>query len=216
MIGYIYITYCPKDRIYIGQRRKNKFDKSYIGSGKIIKDMMKKYDKYKDFKCEILYECNTVDELNSKEIEMIQKYKSLYKDKCINILRGGQIHTEKGMFPKTDINYYSIHPVPRGDFKNYCKRFNLDYDNFDEFHVANRLSNKNKLYVYKPKVNEKPIRNKNKEKPIEYWSENSVSNKIFKRYCQRNNLNYGDFEKIYHKNSDSEPNRKLYYFISKR
>ncbi len=215
MIGYVYITYCPNNRVYIGQRRKNKFDKSYIGSGRIIKDMMKKYDKYKDFKCEILYECDSVDELNIKEIEMISKYKSLYKEKCINILRGGQIHTEKGMFRQTDINYYSTHPVPRGDFKKYCERNNLNYNDFDEFHIASRLSNKNKLYIYKPKLNENPIRNKNREKPINYWEDNPISSKIFRKYCKRNNLNYDDFIKIYYKNSDSEPNRKLYYFIPK-
>ena len=214
MIGYVYITYCPNGRVYIGQRRKSKFDKSYIGSGKILKDMMKKYDKYNDFKCEILHECNTLEELDEKEIYEIKRHREIYGDKCINILRGGQIHTEVGMFLATTIEYYETHPVNRDDFKKYCTRTKINFDDFDEFHVANRIKNRTRLYVYKRKKEDVPIR-VGREKDVKYWETHYTNKKVFKKYCKRNGYKFEYFELVYVKNHPTETKRRLYYFFLK-
>lgn len=67
MYGYIYkITNLITDKIYIGQHIGEEFDKKYFGSGKLLKDAIKKYSK-KNFKKEILEFCQTEEELNERE-----------------------------------------------------------------------------------------------------------------------------------------------------
>jgi group I intron endonuclease len=73
-------------KIYIGQDTNN--DPSYIGSGKIIKEAIKKYGK-SNFTKEILEECETVDLLNEREIYWISVFNSTDREIGYNILNGG-------------------------------------------------------------------------------------------------------------------------------
>ncbi len=73
-------------KIYIGQDTKN--DPNYLGSGKIIKEAIKKYGK-KNFTKEIIEICNNQDELNSSEIYWIDKLESRNNEIGYNILSGG-------------------------------------------------------------------------------------------------------------------------------
>ena len=87
---YIYKTICLiNNKIYIGQCTKNKNkSKNYFGSGYILLKAINKYGA-NNFKKEILCECNTIEELNEKELDYIQKYDSTNKNIGYNIRAGG-------------------------------------------------------------------------------------------------------------------------------
>jgi uncharacterized protein (UPF0297 family) len=70
------------NKIYIGQDKNN--DPTYLGSGNLIKKAIKKYGKEKFIK-EILYICNTIEELNEKERFYINEYNSINKEIGYNI-----------------------------------------------------------------------------------------------------------------------------------
>lgn len=76
MYGYIYKTTNLKNtKIYIGKHKSNSFDFNYYGSGKIIRSAFKKYGK-DSFKVELLEECESLEELNTKERYWISKLDS--------------------------------------------------------------------------------------------------------------------------------------------
>lgn len=91
MYGYIYKTTCLENNlIYVGQKKSSKYlGQRYLGSGKILKQAIKKYGREK-FKVELLEECNTFEELNQREIYWIEKFKSTEKEIGYNITTGGQ------------------------------------------------------------------------------------------------------------------------------
>ena len=73
-------------KIYIGQDTNN--DPKYMGSGKIIRDAIKKYGRDK-FSKEILEECETIEHLNEREIYWISLFNSTDNKIGYNILSGG-------------------------------------------------------------------------------------------------------------------------------
>jgi group I intron endonuclease len=73
-------------KIYIGQDTKN--NPNYLGSGKIIKEAIKKYGK-KNFTKEIIEICDSQEELNYREIYWIDKLGSRNNEIGYNILSGG-------------------------------------------------------------------------------------------------------------------------------
>lgn len=86
--GYVYkTTNLINGRVYIGQHKYNGWDKSYIGSGKIFEVALKKYGR-KNFKCELIENCETKEDLDKKEIYWIAFYRS--KTDCYNITNGGE------------------------------------------------------------------------------------------------------------------------------
>lgn len=89
MVGYVYITKNTiNNRIYIGKHESDKYDSSYLGSGKILKQAIDKYGK-DNFTNSILYTAETIDELNSAEQAFIKEYRDLYGDAMYNIASGG-------------------------------------------------------------------------------------------------------------------------------
>ena len=87
---YIYkITNLLNGMIYIGQSKKpyNK-TKSYFGSGAKIKGEIYIHGK-ENFKKELLEECNSIDELNSRESQWIDFFDSTNPKKGYNIRLGG-------------------------------------------------------------------------------------------------------------------------------
>jgi group I intron endonuclease len=73
-------------KIYIGQDTNN--NPNYMGSGKIIRDAIKKYGK-SSFTKEILEECETIEHLNEREIYWISLFNSTDNKIGYNILSGG-------------------------------------------------------------------------------------------------------------------------------
>lgn len=93
MIGYIYLTTnLLNGKKYIGQHKHSSFDTKYIGSGILLTKAINKYGK-ENFKCEILQECYTIDELNFAEKEWIAFYNANNLDEFYNVAKGGLGHT---------------------------------------------------------------------------------------------------------------------------
>ena len=87
--GYIYkTTNLINGKIYIGQHKGESFDKRYLGSGKYLKCAIKKYGR-NNFKCELLEYCESLEDLNDREIYYIKENKSQNKDIGYNIANGG-------------------------------------------------------------------------------------------------------------------------------
>lgn len=76
---------------YIGQRKIGQ-QEPYFGSGKILKQAIKKYG-IENFTKEILCECETKEELNQKEIEYIAKVDAANSPEYYNISIGGPAPT---------------------------------------------------------------------------------------------------------------------------
>lgn len=99
MFGYIYkTTVCLEGSVlygcyYIGQRKRSTTKDCYYGSGKIIKDFMRKHGTA-HLKKEILAICESREELDLKEKEFIGDLyitDSYLKDgKCLNLKSGGE------------------------------------------------------------------------------------------------------------------------------
>lgn len=73
-------------KIYIGQDSNN--NPSYYGSGKLLKDAIKKYGK-KNFHKEVIEECNNINHLNNREVYWIDKFQSTNPAIGYNISPGG-------------------------------------------------------------------------------------------------------------------------------
>ena len=91
MIGYIYITTNNINGMkYIGKRKKDRFlGNKYLGSGKYLKEAIAVYGS-DNFSVELLCECETIEELNEKEIYYIDKYNAQYDSMFYNIAKGGE------------------------------------------------------------------------------------------------------------------------------
>ena len=74
MVGYIYkTTDTINNKIYIGQHRGVEFNEKYKGSGILIKEALSKYGR-KNFKVELIEECNDYEQLNLRERFWISHY----------------------------------------------------------------------------------------------------------------------------------------------
>ena len=108
MYGYIYkTTDLTNNKIYVGQHKANEFDDSYYGSGVIIKRLLNKFGTER-FKCELLEECQSENELNEKEIYWIDKLNCRNKDIGYNLASGGSFGDSgyhKGMLGKSQSEY---------------------------------------------------------------------------------------------------------------
>ena len=93
--GVIYkITNIINNKIYIGQKiNPQKWYKYYWGSGLIIKRAIKKWGR-NNFKKEVVCECSSQEELDSKEAYYIKLYESYIPEIGYNILKYGK--TTKG------------------------------------------------------------------------------------------------------------------------
>lgn len=88
-IGYIYkTTNLSNGRVYIGQKISKKYNPKYYGSGSLIqRDIY--INGVDNFANEVLEWCDTIEELNTREIYWIKYYNSTNLDIGYNILRGG-------------------------------------------------------------------------------------------------------------------------------
>lgn len=78
MYGYVYkTTNLINGKIYVGQKKSDKFVPTYFGSGTLIRRALKKYGE-SNFDVCIIEKCYSRDELNKKEIYWIKELKSQY------------------------------------------------------------------------------------------------------------------------------------------
>lgn len=122
-IMYIYkTTNLITNKIYIGQHKKKiNNNKPYFGSGRLLKKKIKEYG-IENFKNEILEYCNSIDELNEKEIYWIKKLNSTNENIGYNITSGGN------------------QKIPTEEFIKRCKdaRNNISIEKKKEWH--NKIS----------------------------------------------------------------------------
>lgn len=226
-IGYVYITICPNKRVYIGQHQKEKYDKNYYGSGKILKNIIKKYGK-NILVNKILEWCDDLNELNKREKWWINYFKKskLY---CINIDEGGKglealsrlklrqshknisntkEHIER--FKKYCMNkcpshikddlYYEKTPVRRQDFKRRCINKKLNFEDYIEIHTATKLYGKKlRFYCYYHKSKPCPFKkiDDNDIKLLQQYATEPTPRSTFKTSCKHRNWNFDDFEEIF-------------------
>ena len=81
------ITNLINDKIYIGQHVTYNIEDDYMGSGIYLRNAINKYG-IKNFKKEILFECNNQDELDKKEAELVNEEFIQRKD-TYNLNLGG-------------------------------------------------------------------------------------------------------------------------------
>jgi len=91
MTSNIYIIYKTtnliNDKTYIGQHQCKSLDDGYLGSGKAINRAIKKYGKI-NFKREVLFTYNNFDDMNKKEIELVNE-EFVALDSNYNLQTGG-------------------------------------------------------------------------------------------------------------------------------
>lgn len=90
MYYYIYqITNLLNNKIYIGKHKSTKHpsENGYYGSGKQIKDAIEKYG-IENFKKELLYYCNSMEEMSNKELDIVTEEFVKRKD-TYNMHKGG-------------------------------------------------------------------------------------------------------------------------------
>lgn len=87
--GYIYKTILPDGRYYIGQRKGSPENDSYLGSGVVITQYIKKYGK-QNIKKEILVFGSSKEELSILEKEFIGNLFNT-DEKCLNLRAGGDL-----------------------------------------------------------------------------------------------------------------------------
>ena len=90
MYGYIYkTTNLTNNKIYIGQKKSNIFlEEKYLGSGKRLKQAIKKYGK-ENFKVELLDYADSYEDINNKEAYYINYYNSQDPNIGYNLVPGG-------------------------------------------------------------------------------------------------------------------------------
>lgn len=86
---YIYkVTFLENGKYYVGMHSTNNLEDGYMGSGRRIKWLIKKYGK-ESFKFEILEYLPTRQALIEREEQIVSK--ELLKDlKCLNLKEGGE------------------------------------------------------------------------------------------------------------------------------
>ena len=93
MYGYIYLTTnLITGKKYIGKHRSATFDNNYLGSGKYLKNTISKYGR-ENFTCEVLEQCETLDDLNDCEIKWITQFNAVDDETFYNLAPGGEGHT---------------------------------------------------------------------------------------------------------------------------
>lgn len=91
MYGYIYLTTNTiNGKKYIGQHARSFFDKKYLGSGTALKNAILKYGP-ENFKCEILCECDSQEELDRMEKLFIRENNACMDSCFYNITTGGRM-----------------------------------------------------------------------------------------------------------------------------
>lgn len=89
MYGYVYEITCKiNNKKYIGQHRSEVFDESYLGSGTIQRRAVEKYGK-ENFEIRILQICESAEELNRVEQQLIAQNNAVQSDEFYNLINYG-------------------------------------------------------------------------------------------------------------------------------
>lgn len=164
MYGFIYITTNNiNGKRYIGMC-KNTHEKNYLGSGKVLKDAIKKYGK-ENFTREILQECQSFEELSRAEKYWIEKFNAVTSCEFYNLTSGG--FGGNSDYLKEYWNNFS--EEERKLCRNWCKR--------DMNGQNNPMFNRTHSEETKKKIGAKSV-NRNWNKPDHHGSKNPRAKKV--------------------------------------
>jgi len=76
------------DKIYVGAHQTENLEDGYLGSGKILKQAIKKYS-IENFERKILYQLNSSEEMYQKEKEIVNE-EFLLRENIYNLCEGGK------------------------------------------------------------------------------------------------------------------------------
>lgn len=136
------------NKIYIGKHCTNNKNDNYFGSGILITRAIKKYGK-QNFEKTILFECKSVEELDKKEVEIVN-LEFLARSDVYNIALGGFGGSAKQCIlkGKNNVHYGKIHiynektlkiinwpknkPIPIGWIKGRCPKIETYSEKMEE------------------------------------------------------------------------------------
>lgn len=182
-VVWIYLTTnLVNNRMYIGKHKSDHYDPTYYGSGKILLQAIDKYG-LENFKNEILYEANTLEELNEKEKYFISLYRKKYGNIMYNIANGGDGGDTYSNKPEKE----------KEDFAKLMKNINQERCSSDDFKEkisrANkeRYSDKNEREKQSKRVraawDNKELKMKQSQKIKEYYQNHKKDNSYLNIPC---------------------------------
>jgi len=168
--------------MYVGKHISSEYDSTYLGSGKILKQAILKYGK-ENFSNEVLYEANTLEELDSAEKEYIKKYYSQYKEKMYNLASGG----EGGDVFTYATQKQKEHFIQKMTKINQERCSTDDFKNKISFATSQRFSDESerqKQSVSVRKAWENPeLRKAQQERLLKYFNEHPKDNSYLCKQC---------------------------------
>lgn len=135
---FVYLTQNSiNGAVYVGQHSTNNIQDGYLGSGKILKESIKKYGK-DNFSTSVIEYCHSKEELNNREEYWVDYFKKRCEKKevrCYNIANGGNYWINKEIIAKgvkTKRERFSkgeITPWNKGKSNIYTQRQILNLSN---------------------------------------------------------------------------------------
>lgn len=127
MYGYIYLTTnIINNKKYIGKHKSEIFTEKYKGSGKYL---WKAIDKYgiENFEVKLIEKCNSLEELNNREIYWISYYNAVDSDMFYNLASGGDGGDLITCLSEDAYNRYirKLKESHKGD-KHWVRKYNAD------------------------------------------------------------------------------------------
>lgn len=141
------ITNSINNKIYIGKHQTKNITDSYMGSGKLVKDAIKKYG-IENFKKEILFQFDNEFDMNTKEAELVTEEFCLRED-TYNLCPGGKggwgyINNELGenRNPFRSLEFQQSLDKRKGNAKTHavCKDKQLGFFNEEVRRIGNEAS----------------------------------------------------------------------------
>ena len=131
-------------KYYIGKHKTKNLDDNYLGSGKILKNAIKKYG-IDNFTKEYLFIFDNEDEMNNKEAELVSK-EYVKEDTNYNLKLGGEGGWDYN-------NYINPHPCKKcGKATQDKYRNNKDLDNIRRENLRMKMLNKPYLDIHMNKL----------------------------------------------------------------
>jgi len=211
-MGCIYLLYDNEGRCYVG--KTNNIENRLVAHRKKSNRTRSRYLN-KNFKCEVIVECDDEDELAKLEQTYFDYYKDSYGDKCVNYLRPLQTskeyyETNKERITEKTKEWRETHKEELKEYyENNKEKISQQRKEWRETHKE-ELKEKNKEWreTHKEQISErhKKYREKNKEQILEdkkqYYEENKEQilehkkeyyethkeqhNKVSKEYYEKN------------------------------
>lgn len=125
------ITNTINGKIYIGKHQTSNLNDGYMGSGKLLKLAISKYG-IENFSKEILFFLNSEEEMNLKEIELVNENFCLRED-VYNVMTGGRggkiVDSEIENRRRISISKYQIQNNKRPPIKEWTDEQRTEWSN---------------------------------------------------------------------------------------